>query len=870
MSKSKYVDVPSIVQIIGNIYNNPKILDMDEKYFFNEEDFPEEFHKIIFGSIYNLHQLGAKEITIAAIEDYLEQRPKKLAVYKSFKGAEYLIHCAENVNASTFDYYYNRLKKMTLLRSYQETVGMDLSWLYDPDNIMDRKKKQLQEDWLDNTSLEQIADLIDDKITEVRMKYVDDSEVGGVQAGDGIDALLESLKETPEIGYPLYGPYVNTILRGARLKKFYLRSAATGVGKALPNSTIVPTPQGDKKVGDIKAGDYLFDAFGKPTLVKAIYPQGKKEVWEVEFKDGRKAKCCEEHLWSFCTEGQRLEYKKARKFQTKTLKEIQQMPLVKEGHGYNILVPMQKAVEYSEKEYYIKPYSFGLLLGDGSFRYSESNKALNYSSENEILPSYIAEEMGWNFKSCSDLNYNWVFEWKELNSNHTNVWVEEALKDYPVLWNVKSENKFIPNEYLEGSIAQRLDLLNGLLDSDGAVEKDNGRVSYWTISEKLKDGVVKLALSLGYKATVTKDNHKQSLCYKIEISGTPEDKVKLFKLPRKKILIESWYNNGKRKEHNLFNPIVAINKLDYSEEMTCFYVDNDEHLFLMNDYIVTHNTRAMVADACYIGCSQMFDKATEKWITTGKAEPVLYIATEQSLDEVQTMMIAFLSGVNEENILNGEYFAGEWERVQKAAQLLKQSKIYFEALPDFSLKDIENTIKRNVREHGLKYVFHDYLHTSMKILEEITKRSGGVRLREDNILFMISIRLKDLCNQYGIFIMTATQLNGDYISAKEYDQNLLRGAKSIADKIDAGLIMLEVSQEDLESLQPILHKGGFEPPQIKISVYKNRRGRWKSVLMWCRADRGCCRIEPMFVTKYNYELCEIEDLKIKVEDESIF
>lgn len=512
MSKSKYVDIPSIVQVIGNIFNNPKLLDMEEKYFFIEDDFTEEFHKIIFGSIYNLYKLGAKEINIPAIEDYLQQRPKKMAIYKSFKGAEYLTKCSEGVSLSTFDYYYNRMKKMTLFRAYQEIAGMNLSWLYDPDNILDMKKKQKQEDWLDNTSLEDIANLIDDKILEIRMKCVDDSDVGGVQAGEGVDSLLESLKETPEIGYPLFGPYVNTILRGARLKKFYLRSAATGVGKS----------------------------------------------------------------------------------------------------------------------------------------------------------------------------------------------------------------------------------------------------------------------------------------------------------------------------------------------------------------------RSMIADACYIGCSQMFDTKEGKWINIGKSEPVLYIATEQSLDEIQTMMIAFLSGVNEEHILNGEYFAGEWERVVKAAQLLKQSKIYFESLPDFSLKDIENTIKRNVRERGVKYIFHDYLHTSMKILEEITKRSGGVRLREDNILFMISIRLKDLCNQYGIFIMTATQLNGDYISAKEYDQNLLRGAKSIADKIDAGMIMLEVSQEDLESLQPILQKGGFEPPQIKISVYKNRRGRWKSVLMWCRADRGCCRIEPMFVTKYNYELCEIEDLKIKVEDESIF
>ena len=73
------------------------------------------------------------------------------------------------------------------------------------------------------------------------------------------------------------------------------------------------------------------------------------------------------------------------------------------------------------------------------------------------------------------------------------------------------------------------------------------------------------------------------------------------------------------------------------------------------------------------------------------------------------------------------------------------------------------------------------MHTSIKILEEITRRSGGVKLREDNILFMMSIKLKDLCNQLGIFIMSATQLNSDYQTSETPDQNLLRGAKSIAD-----------------------------------------------------------------------------------------
>lgn len=69
----------------------------------------------------------------------------------------------------------------------------------------------------------------------------------------------------------------------------------------------------------------------------------------------------------------------------------------------------------------------------------------------------------------------------------------------------------------------------------------------------------------------------------------------------------------------------------------------------------------------------------------------------------------------------------------------------------------------------------------MKILEEITRRSGGIKLREDNILFMLSNKLKDICNQYGVFIMSSTQLNGNYVDSEIPDQNLLRGAKSIAD-----------------------------------------------------------------------------------------
>ena len=507
---SKFVDTTAIMQVIGCIYKHPYLLEQEDKYFFHEEDFTERFHQTLFGSIYNLKMLGANKIDIDDILNYLSTRPTREAEFKVNKGEEYLAKLVDIADLSKFDYYYGRMKKMTLLRFYDNN-GIDVRDLYDPDNILDIKKKQIQEDWLDNSSLEMIAQKIDDKIEMIKSTCVDNSFGKARHAAEGIRGLIDRLKETPEVGVPLYGPLINTVTRGARLKKFYLRSAPTGCGKS----------------------------------------------------------------------------------------------------------------------------------------------------------------------------------------------------------------------------------------------------------------------------------------------------------------------------------------------------------------------RSMIADACNISCNEIYDEQLG-WIKNGNAEPTLYITTEQELEEVQTMMLAFLSNVNEDKILNGNYENDEEERVIRAAEILERSPLYVEELPDFSLRDIESTIKRNVRDNQVKYVFHDYIHTSLKILEEITKRSGGVKLREDNILFMISIRLKDLCNELGIFIMSATQLNGDWQEAKEANQNLLRGAKAIADKIDLGAIILPTKEDDIVSLEKILSTGVFQKPNLKLSIYKNRRGKFKSVILWCHADLGTCRIKPMFLTDHSYEMLPIENINIVVEEESAF
>ena len=202
--------------------------------------------------------------------------------------------------------------------------------------------------------------------------------------------------------------------------------------------------------------------------------------------------------------------------------------------------------------------------------------------------------------------------------------------------------------------------------------------------------------------------------------------------------------------------------------------------------------------------------------------------------------------------------------------MLSDSNLQIKRLPDFGLQDIENVINFSVREYGTKYFFHDYIHSSMKILSEVSGKSRVEGLKEYNILFMIAVRLKDLAVEHGIFIETSTQLNMEYRTAQVYDQNLLRGAKSIADKIDLGEIMLDASTEDIEAMKPLLSQNGFPTPDTKISVYKNRRGRYKDVLMWCISNKATCKITPVFVTDYQYGLLDIQPLKINIREESAF
>lgn len=229
---SKLYDATAAIQVIGCSIINPSLLDDNGIYFFNDYDFVSDTHRVVFNAAYNLRHMGTEVLNARVIEDYLHDgHPESYGIYQATNGSQWINEAIENADLANFDYNYNRLKRCTLFREYSK-AGVDYSWLYDPDNVLDIKKKEQQEEYLNTLTLSQIADLIDNRIEAVRDVCVDNIDISMANLADGVDDLFDRLLETPDIGAPFQDPTFNAVTRGARLGKYYLRSAPTGLGKS--------------------------------------------------------------------------------------------------------------------------------------------------------------------------------------------------------------------------------------------------------------------------------------------------------------------------------------------------------------------------------------------------------------------------------------------------------------------------------------------------------------------------------------------------------------------------------------------------------------------------------------------------------------
>lgn len=356
-----------------------------------------------------------------------------------------------------------------------------------------------------------------------------------------------------------------------------------GLGKALSLDTKIYTPNGYKLMKDILVGDLVFNKKGDPVKVIGTYYHSNVKMYRITFSDGVSINCCEDHLWEINTiHGKSV-------VDTKWFLKKDQFGRVRADNLkvagiYKYYIDKCQPVKFNERSVYLDPYVIGCLLGDGGLTGSSigftSNDKDIVNRVNKLLP--VDYELSCS-KSMADNSYNIVKVSRGSKENK----VKSYLKNIGLMGR-GSHEKFIPEDYLYNSVQNRKDLLAGLIDTDGYVSKDN-LVQYTTVSKRLCEDVVLLVESLGGIASISdkvaKYNGKEtSICYTITIRfDNPEN---LCYLSRKNKLL-------KRRK---FKPRRNIIKIERVEDgpAKCITVDDEEHLYLAEHFVVTHNTKQTI------------------------------------------------------------------------------------------------------------------------------------------------------------------------------------------------------------------------------------------------------------------------------------
>lgn len=365
---------------------------------------------------------------------------------------------------------------------------------------------------------------------------------------------------------------------------------ATCLYEAHPYDQKVRLPDGNLiEWGDVKVGQELFAPNGKTVRVMDIPMDGYDNIYKITFADGRTVEASENHIWSV------YKYSDRYRLQNLTTKQMYDAGALTNHRQKRFFVPESGAVNYKHRDVPINPYIMGLILAEGALtKFKKQN--LHNKKRNYVQVSSFVEDAEF-YKSVSP--YVWKYIGNKGVSWH--VFIDDIYSKLSSLGLIgcNSKTKFIPNLYLFNDYQTRLELLKGLMDGDGcAVHK--GACVYVTASRQLADDVMLLCRSLGIKvtensarvemnATLTSSDKSYhcSTAYRLAIGA----KIPIFKLPRK-IALQHIYNPDKRgsKAQGILdrNGIADIQYVGW-KRCKCVTVDAEDGLYLIGDYVTTHN-----------------------------------------------------------------------------------------------------------------------------------------------------------------------------------------------------------------------------------------------------------------------------------------
>ena len=493
----------------------------------------------------------------------------------------------------------------------------------------------------------------------------------GFERIGGLEPLKRMFME--EIIEPIHSRELEAVPMGIMLM------GPPGTSKAQTDNCVIHTyDQGEKYVKDIVPGDKIFGLDGNPYDVLFVTVKGELEVYEVVLRDGRKIRCSGDHPFIVLEKTHNLWREKMMTPQEMIDKGVTVITPADRRRGQTtskrarFFLPQPAVVQYPEKELPLDPYVMGCFLGDGC-KNANGNFELSAADEDEETVACIAEVLGAEkYVKLGKESHSWEFysQYSEDATKNKMLKIHDIAPEYKKLLSATyCHDKYIPREYLESSVEQRFELLRGLMDTDGCI-KDSRKykdktpryhMEFTTTAIQLRDDFMELVYSLGYNCSYSVTERKDTPIYEygedsgyeykhdlytIRINIPNEEKPKFFRLSRKKAIAEAAAASKSKARDYSRIPIAEVRKTGEMEGMRCIAVNSPDHLYLVNDFIPTHNTflsKAVAHEAGMNFVALNLNRIMEKWV--GSTERNLDRALDCAMAMAPT--IVFIDEIDE-------------------------------------------------------------------------------------------------------------------------------------------------------------------------------------------------------------------------------
>ncbi len=735
-------------------------------------------HQIVHEAILELYGRGepADPVTVS---DLLNKRGELARI----GGPTYLHTLIASVpTAANAGYYARIVRERAILRRLVEVGTRIVQLGYSGDGEADELVDRAQAEVYGVTERRVSEDYL--SLSEIMPGALDEIEAIGSRGG-GMS------------GVPTGFADLDALTNGLHPGQMVVIAARPAVGKALALSTALPTPDGWTTMGEVRIGDRLIGADGRPvTVVAATEVMHGRPCYEVEFSDGEVILADAQHQWLTWTRAARRYDAQVRGLQRNYTNPVPPQVVTTEqiaatlhcetlDHRPNHAVQLASALELPEADLPIPPYALGVWAGDGhtaGARFTTADPEiaaaveasgltvvkqrgrLNYGMALPTALKTVAERVcvvcGASFRPKNDrvrtcgrvCGGKARFSTPPVPAPRCSRCGQPRVGQLPSVglcnqcWrehgSVQAElrtlgllgNKHIPVQYLRASITQRHELLAGLLDTDGTVTS-SGSVQLAVTNRRLAEDVRELVLSLGYRCSMSTKR----------VRGRHEDSStcymvnftttdQVFRLPRKQQVHQE--RSRHRPQRTRWRYIVDVRPVP-SVPVRCVQVDSTDHLYLAGrGMIPTHNSTLALDLA--------------RAATIKHSLPTVIFSLEMSRNEITMRLLSAEARVPLHSMRTGQMGEEDWTRLARRMSEVVDAPLFIDDSPNMSMMEIRAKCRRLKQRQELKMVIVDYLQ-----LMSSPKRTEN---RQQEVSEM-SRSLKLLAKEIDVPVIAISQLN---------------------------------------------------------------------------------------------------------------